>query len=370
MTLDINDSYKVLTIQVIRGYVLGVEVLRGYARLCDLAQISKPDIYDQIKNPTGTQRDLNPKHAKAAYEYVKTQELAFWPEVFLCVRDNEAIDFSPSQIDPKFGNLRINLDVVKQKNKITISRVDGNHRLHYADGSQKGFAPLEKTVSFCLAFNLSLEEEIILFRDINNNQRRMNTSHLDNIEARLTSEERQKREQPDLYIAITLGRDESSPFFGQVYEGGKKTVGQHIPLRTLRTGIQYMLSRPTKLTALNNPDAQYKVINNYFLAVKKWQPQAWENPSKYLLIRGAGLWGICFIGSDVIDRVLKQGKFSEDDMLSVLKSGRDWDWSNKGDFQGYSGRGGATIICDHVINEFSDESGVSLRDLQRAIMDE
>jgi len=359
-----------LKIPVIRGQVLGITVLRGYTRLCDIASISKPDIYDQKKNPTGTQRDLNPKHAKAAYEYVKLRALAFWPEVFLCVRDRGAVQYLPTEADSDFGTLLINLDMLRNSVKVVISRVDGNHRLHYGDGSQEGFEPIERPVSFCLAYELSLEQEIILFRDINNNQRRMNTSHLDNIEARLTSDETQKREHPDLYIAQKLGRDNTSPISGLVYEGGKKNVGQIIPLRTLRTGIQYMLSRPTKLTALGDAEAQYKVIRNYFEAIQKWQPQAWGEPTRYLVLRGSGLWGICFIGADVIDRVLKQGKFSAEDMVEILKSGKDWDWSNSGDFQGYGGRGGATKICDKVTQEFVDASGVSLRDLHRAIMNE
>jgi len=181
MNTSVHDSTNILEIAVIRGKVLGVTVLRGYARICDLASVSKPDIYDQRNNPTGTQRDLNPRHARAAYEYVKNRDLAFWPEVFLCARIREAIEYLPSDSDPKMGILRINLDVARNPESIAISRVDGNHRLHYADGSEKGFEPIERSVSFCLAYDLALEEEITLFRDINNNQRRMNTSHLDNI---------------------------------------------------------------------------------------------------------------------------------------------------------------------------------------------
>lgn len=367
---NLDNTTRTLEVPVIRGKVLGVTVLRGYARICDLASISKPDIHDQKKNPTGTQRDLSPKHARAAYEYVKNRDLAFWPEVFLCTRIHDATEYIPSSLDPDIGVLRVNLGVAQSPNQIAISRVDGNHRLWYVDGTQEGFDPVERTVSFCLAYNLSLEEEIILFRDINNNQRRMNTSHLDNIEARLTPEEQQKRTQPELYIAMKLGRDESSPLFGRVYEGGKKSSGQHVPLRTLKSGIQYMFSRPTKLTALKDAEAQYRLISNYFAAVKKWQPQAWDEPSKYLVLRGSGLWGVCFIGADVIDRVLTQGKFGVEDMYQTLSSGKDWNWSNKGDFQGYGGRGGAVRICDEVTKEFVDKSGFSLRDLHRAIMKE
>jgi DGQHR domain-containing protein len=284
-------SDRTLELPVMRGQVLGVTVLRGYAKICDLASISKADVFDQAGNPTGTQRDLSPKHARRAYEYVRNRDLAFWPEVFLCARIGEAFRYVPSQQNDDIGTLRVYLDIATDPDRIAISRVDGNHRLHYADGSQKGFPRIERTVSFCLAYDLTLEQEITLFRDINDNQRRMNTSHLDNIEARLTGDERLKREEPDLYIARQLGRDEDSALHGRVYEGGKRTSGQHIPLRTLKSGVRYMLSRPTKLTAINDADAQYRLISNYFHALKRWHPRAWEHPGQYLILRGAGLWG-------------------------------------------------------------------------------
>ena len=188
-------------------------------------------------------------------------------------------------------------------------------------------------MSFCLALNLNLVDEIALFRDINNNQRKMNTSHLDKIEARITGDERIKITNPGLFIAQRLGRDHGSPFYRIVYEGGRKPVGAFIPLRTLRTGIEYMFSRPTKLNAGRNVDAQYILIRNFFRALQRYIPEAWKDYREYIALRGAGLWGWCFIGAEVIDRVLSQGKFQPEDMLAVLKSGREWDWSNAGDFR-------------------------------------
>lgn len=264
-----------LVLPAIRGKVLGVLVYRGYARLCDLAKISRADIYDQSKNPQGTQRDLSPAHARAAYEYVKTKDLAFWPEVFLCSRKKDVLIYTPLGYEmPDVGLLTINMSIATNPKQISISRIDGNHRLYYADGADLNYTPIEKTVSFCLAHELTREEEIQLFKDINDNQKAMNTSHLDNIEVRLTPEDQLKRRLPELYIAQKLGRDANSPLHARIFEGGKKALGIDIPLRALRTGIEYMLSRSTQLPRLEDAEAQYRVIRNYFSAVKKWQPQA------------------------------------------------------------------------------------------------
>jgi DGQHR domain-containing protein len=350
-----------------KGTVLGVKVYRGFARLCDLASISKADVYDQKLNPMGTQRDLNPAHARQAYEYVANRTLAFWPEVFLSLRDESVLGYEelPGIRDVGIITIRVG----DQSNSIAISRVDGNHRLFYADGHTDGLPKIERIVSFCLAYELSLEDEIRLFRDINDNQRRMNTSHLDMIEARLTTEDVLKARDPELYIAQELGRDPASPLVGRVYEGGVRQMSWAIPLRTLKTGVEYLFSKSARVTAIPGVDAQYKVVRTYFAALKDLVPEAWEEPRKYLLLRGAGLWGACFLGAEVIDRVLAKGKFDQEAMVSILRSGGAWDWSNSGDFKGLSGRGGALQIANRIREGLSDEASISLKELAKKILE-
>jgi len=364
-----SSMKKVITIPAIRGKVLGVNVYRGFGRLCDLALISKADIYDEKSNPKGTQRDLSAAHAREAHEYVRTRELGFWPEVFLCARNKTAVMFVPlSDEYPDLGLLSFDLSKINKTSAIAISRVDGNHRLHYGDGESDGFPKVEKTVSFCLAYDLARDDEIQLFKDINKNQKPMNTSHLDSIEIRLTPEELLKRRHPDLYIAEKLGSDSKSPLHGRVYHGGKKPSGVDIPLRALKTSIEYMLTRSTQLPQLEDAEAQYLVIKNYFGALKQWLPNAWSEPREYIVLRGAGLWAMSFIGAHVIDRLLQNGKFTQADILKILESGKEWDWSKNGDFKGFSGRGGALEISKRVTRRFQDESRISTKQLLEAIM--
>ena len=51
---NFSESDNRLEIPVVKSKVLGVEVVRGFARLCDLSRISSADIYDAKTNPTGT----------------------------------------------------------------------------------------------------------------------------------------------------------------------------------------------------------------------------------------------------------------------------------------------------------------------------
>lgn len=196
----------------------------------------------------------------------------------------------------------------------------------------------------------------------------MNTSHLDGIEVRLTPEEQLKRRNPELYIAQRLQSDSKSPLHGRVFEGGKKPIGVDIPLRGLKTGIQYMITRSTQLPRLADAEAQFRVIRNYFVAVKQWQPNAWSSPKDYILLRGAGLWAVCFLGSQVIDRALLQDEFDSKHMLAILKSGKEWDWSRKGDFIGLSGRAGALEISTRVARKLQDDNRMSTKQLFDKIM--
>jgi DGQHR domain-containing protein len=366
-----KKTSKVLKVPVVRAKVLGVKVYRGFANLADLADLSKADIYDQKDNPTGTQRDLSPAHARAAYEYVKNSDMGFWPEVFLCARKKDVVTFYPVSAEiPDLGMLEVDIKAAKDADIIAISRVDGNHRLHFGDGKETGYSRIEKSVSFCMAYDLSREEEIQLFKDINDNQKRMSTSHLDGIEVRLTPEEQLKHRNPELYIAQKLSRDSSSPFHERVFEGGKKVVGVDIPLRGLKTGIEYMLSRSTQLPHLDDAEAQYRVIRNYFEAVKKWEPKPWRSPKEYIMLRGSGLWAICFIGAQVIDRALLQSEYKSAEMLAILRSGKQWDWSKKGDFKGLGGRAGALEISKLVTRKLQDDTRMSTKQLFNKIMED
>src|SRR5262250_2104775 len=113
---------KTLQYQVVRAKVLGVKVYRGFANLADLAEVSKADIYDQQNNPTGTQRDLSPAHARDAYEYVRNRDLGFWPEVFLCARRKDVITFHPVSAElSDVGILEIDAKAVEKASDIAIS---------------------------------------------------------------------------------------------------------------------------------------------------------------------------------------------------------------------------------------------------------
>ncbi|CAN5271976.1 hypothetical protein BH10PSE9_BH10PSE9_00560 [soil metagenome] len=128
-----------------------------------------------------------------------------------------------------------------------------------------------------------------------------------------------------------------------------------------------MFSRPTRLSAVDEPEARIVLIKNFFEALRAWQSEAWNNPKDHIMLRGAGFWAACFLGAEVIDRALAVGKYKPKDMLKILRSGKEWDWRKDGTFSGYSGRGGAVTIRDKIVAELQDESGVSLKSIVQKI---
>jgi hypothetical protein len=123
---------------------LDTNCFRGSAPLAHLALISQPDVFDQETNPEGLQRDLSPKHASEAYEYAHRnaepgRPRAF-PEVVLNVRDKNAVkvdELEGGPDDTRHVRLRFTADQGK-RGKVSVSRVDGNHRLFFTLPATRG----------------------------------------------------------------------------------------------------------------------------------------------------------------------------------------------------------------------------------------
>jgi len=353
---------------VIVGQCLGYKVYRGFAPLLLLAQISKADIFDQEDNPNGTQRNLSRTHARKAYEYVSTRELAFFPEIIINVRDKSYVEVVEEKNG--YGKLKFIKDP-RQTNRKVISRLDGNHRLWFADGHEKNLPAIDRPVAYCLLMVPDLNRELELFRDINDNQMGMNTSHLQNITARLLGDKSLKVTDPSLYIVRRLHDDSESPFYNRIYQGG--AIQRSVPLGKLSTAnlknaIKDMLGRSNKLSQFPDADAQYELVKNFWLAVNKWLPDAWENPNDYIIFKGAGLYAITYVGIEIIDRCLLKGRYSSDDMFNYLKKIQNVERLSSKQGIPFAGRGGGRKIAADLISELEEEGEVSLNTLQKLIL--
>src|SRR6266516_32572 len=285
---------------------------RGAAPLAHLALASQADVFDQVTNPSGLQRDLSPKHASDAYDYARrSPDPAFpraFPEIVLNVRDK------------------------KRDGKVCVSRVDGNHRLFYAAGDDRR-EPLMAFTPFQIHVGLTREQERSLFVDINANQKGMNTSHLAIMRARLTPEEEEIKNHPDRWIAQRLADEVDSPWHGLVHLGGSKagsrTQGLTRPVNfaSLQAGVGRTLTKSQYIHDLTDAEAQYLVVRNFWEAVKRTFAEEWARPKDFLLLKNIGVMSMSILGGTIVDRCMARGTVSVDEMARYLRQTKTtFDW--------------------------------------------
>jgi hypothetical protein len=233
---------------------------------------------------------------------------------------------------------------------------------------------IDRPVSFCFLSISDQDMELELFRDINDNQMGMNTSHLQNITVRLLGKKVLKVKDPALYIVQRLQADKRGPFYNRIHEGGVVRRGATLgglTFANLKNAIQDMLSRSAKLSQFPDADAQAELIKNFWTAVKTWFPDAWKNPNDYIIFKGAGLFAITYLGIEIIDRCLLKGKYGPNDMLEYLQKlpSPHESLSSKGGIP-FGGRAGGRKIASDLIADLEDEGEVSMNRLQKMILGE
>lgn len=337
------------------GKSLNTKVYRGFALASDIGRISEADVFDQNANPEGTQRDLKPWHAREAHAYAlgnvkRETEHRLWPEIILNVRDENVVTVQETKNE--LAKIVVHEEKIEKRNGINpqISRVDGNHRLFWAQGLvEKQVAklkPIDVDVPFCLTIGLSRKEEAALFRDINVNQVKMNTSHLDHLSYVLAEREKLKTSESALWMSMELHQNHESPFYNRIDLGGKKTKGVKyiFSLRTFREGIEILLKDSTELSSDKVPfEDQARALSNYWNAVKSVFPDEWANPSTNVLLFYFSYFALSKLGAIVIDTSFRKTDPSIEGMRTqILGLKANIDWTKDGTFKGYGGKGGGS----------------------------
>jgi DGQHR domain-containing protein len=355
----------------IKGTNLNTTVYRGFASIKDIAHISTPDTYRQDSNPDGLQRDLDEKHSREGYLYAEGSKKVpdyprLWPEVILNVRKKDVVEILP--IDEAHDLFKIVIHenmIVKNPDLPQISRTDGNHRLFFGEGHPtRNWPPLDVVTPFSLTIGLTALQEASLFMDINDNLKRMNTSHLRHLQTRLSESEKLAKDDPALWIANKLVEDPKSPFHGIVYLGGEKEkvqgLDRRINLAALRTGTQMILKESRGLREFDEIEDKFILLLTYWKAVAREFAQEWADPKKYLLLRGFGVQSMFMLGAEILDRCISPNVIwnqLEDKIVSYLVQTRiDVNWDTKeGNVKHKGGRVGARELADKLIACLSDE---------------
>ena len=121
--------------------VLGTfKVIRGFADLGDLAEVSVAMPYQGGKGGTGTgyQRQLDEQHVEDIKRFLSKGRYRFFPEIVLSLRSKGANDliatYAKRRASPndRAYKVSINLKALREDGFTRIHRIDGNHRLEAA----------------------------------------------------------------------------------------------------------------------------------------------------------------------------------------------------------------------------------------------
>jgi DGQHR domain-containing protein len=395
------------------GTNLNLLTLRGYSSLDRLSCISGPDIYDQVENPNGTQRELKRGHSNSCWNYASGSALVlaeddprYFPEIILNARDRNVVEvyelespetlidldsFSdPAESHQGFVGVRVDLhalDLPLPEYSPPISRVDGNHRLSKADELLQ--AEFEETggehlapedyprVGFSLLLQLRPEQEAKLFRDINGEHEGMDVAHLASLEIRLrgSAELATDPKSLPLYISDQLTQP-GRAFEGKVFMGGSKVgvkkQGSIPPIRinSLKSAIKQQLDNaPTTDAQLESREALITLVDNYWSSVAQTFPEAWEDKKNYILLQAIGLGAFSRLGGVLMDRAVNDTAEDAGSVdyfsryLNVIKAKVPLE---KSSYEAIAGAAGQRLVAERLI-EAAEDDEVRIRDLERRL---
>lgn len=242
-----------LELNVIQGQCLGRQVFRGSAPANELVPACWIDFHDLDRNPHGYQRPFDENRSQLAADYAETTPNAFWPECILAIRDNDEVEEEKDKVswqfealpgtNGKYGKLTITYNETNTENiagkivpwRRAFSQVDCQHRLGKMAGSQK-------SVTFCLFADITRTAEAIIFKTINDKQKKISTSLVDAI-ILITDP------NAPIHIrwAYDLGLDPGSAFDRLVATGGRnlEPPTRLVTLRTLQVCTKQMIPSHT-----------------------------------------------------------------------------------------------------------------------------
>lgn len=363
-----KDNFAYLG-RCIFGDNLNLSTLRGQVSLGLLAEISRPDLFDQLTNESGVQRAPAEKHAREALAYAleslkadpQTDPRAF-TEVILNVRDLTVLVFknpaSGSTVSLKsvlagkhqvldvFVRLSVlNYSPSQSSSQIQISRVDGNHRLLHAAkmidaGSKSEEFP---TVPFAIFLGLSINQERKIFADINGNHKNMSGSLMRHHQStELNFDPVANVDALAKWIANQLTRQgrifHSMVNLGGSLQGYRAVFGTNPPLTLVgvSNAVREFLIGGAHLRNLNTNDPDFLVhaFDDFFKCARIVWPETFENYHQYAMLKAIGLGGFSRLAGTVNSNLEHtKANYSNTEILKLLNAVKDsgfsldrWHW--------------------------------------------
>ena len=311
------------------GHAADREVLMGFASAKLLRQLSWADVLDEASG-RGYQRRFNSAHSLDFRRYIHAPGSTTIPLTFnLRPRDDYA--WAVKRLEGRDALLEIAPDTGR-----VLTQVDCQHRLgHLSD--------CDIELPFMCFQGLTIEEEMKIFSIINGKAKGLNRSLLDYQAAQMCGDLAEDR--PELFIALCLANDPSSPWFKALDLGGDSTSGNNrrASLRTMQKAVRWFLSRSSILET-HGAEAVGRILLDFWSAVTVVLRDAWSNPRRHLVSKGIGVYALMDLAADLV--VDSGGHCTRDGFEADLSDFVDaFDWSSTGSFNGLGGEKGARVAA-------------------------
>lgn len=267
------------------------------------------------------QRLIKKTRLKSVSEFIENG--GYFPNSVVISIDAKNCNFDPAntQVSSTISDVGI-LHLPKKYKSAYI--IDGQHRLYgYSNSEFKN----KNTIPVVAFVNLSREEQIQLFMQINENQKNVPKSLRDTLIADLkwTSEFLSEQlEALSSRIAISLGENRNSALFDKVFIGEDvRDLTQNNIKLALKRGAFYGKINKNKIEELGliytgDLDAAFEklkgILMKYFDYLKINLADEWVNEKESIVLSNNGIYGLILILSDVLKHI------EDENVLDLRKS--------------------------------------------------
>ena len=312
---------------VTKGLSAKREVLLGFAPARILYALSFADVLDEDTR-RGYQRRFNSQHSLDFRRYVLQQPDSTTIPLTFNLRSEKAAAWKIVQAK---NGTRLEITGLEK----VFAQVDCQHRLGHLSDS-------DVELPFMCFIGLSAREEMEIFNTINSKAKGLNTSLIDFHNAQLTED--LALDRPELFIAIAMRNEPTSPWFMQLDLGGKSSSGltRRASLRTFQKAVQRFL-KATAILKTTSPPAAARVVLEFWQAVALTLPEPWGKPRKHQLTKGVGVYALMDIAADIYLESIKLHRTCDKAYFigALADFAPDFDWSNSGPLKGLGGEVGA-----------------------------
>ncbi|OMG61367.1 hypothetical protein IL54_4728 [Sphingobium sp. ba1] len=318
-----------LRLRCVRGKSADRPVLLGFAAASTLHAISFADVLDEDSG-RGYQRRYNAQHSLDFRRYIQQEGSATIPLTFNLRRRHSGRDEGwRIELQPG-GGADIVIDDSAGR---VLAQVDCQHRLgHLSD--------LDIELPFMCFEGLSEAEEMEVFSVINGKAKGLSRSLLDFHDAQLCTD--LGADRPELFIALFLKNEPSSPWYKQLDLGGEPTSGltRRASLRTMQKAVKRFLAGTT-IAQTTGVESAAQTVLSFWSAIAEVLAEAWSQPRRHLLTKGIGVYALMDLASDLCNEA-RPGQMRDRRYFAALLGdfASDFDWSSTGPLQGLGGEGG------------------------------